>query len=318
MRSFQSDQGLGVDGDPGPQTRARLFRAYMDTLCRDENGEPFQMAAADFLGCGADSAGKGDFQGCGEFNPLLMFSREENDRLSRQENRAERNRENAPNRRVLVLLFRPGSRVNLDRWPCPRAKEGVEGCRRRFFSDAQERSRFQDLLREFQNTRDTFACRFYQRISAGSPCESLTSGLMTTNVYISVYFDVSPLPDNLKDRFQLLSHDSMCDLMLGRGDAVPFDEKRLVLRFSGVLPEKRYSLVHHLASGVKNTVFRDIAVVSIDSFGDATPQPRARSAQKPQPEPPPGFDCEDPIVVPDPADEAPREDTETAEESEMS
>ena len=51
-------------------TRAALFRAYMDWICgRDFILDP----AKDFL-AGSDPKGKGDYQGCGEFNPLLLFS----------------------------------------------------------------------------------------------------------------------------------------------------------------------------------------------------------------------------------------------------
>ena len=64
VRSFQTDQGFegqDVDGDPGPRTRAKLFLAYMDKVCRDEDGQPFKMVPSDFLGEGVDQAGKGDY-----------------------------------------------------------------------------------------------------------------------------------------------------------------------------------------------------------------------------------------------------------------
>src|SRR5206468_8380690 len=60
-------------------TRATLFRAYMDKLCQDVDGKPFQVPKAEFLGKGASAAGRGDMQGCSEFNPVLMFSKAEND-----------------------------------------------------------------------------------------------------------------------------------------------------------------------------------------------------------------------------------------------
>jgi len=172
VRHFQEDrrdQGLRVDGDPGPATREKLFLAYMDRICTDENGEPFRLDAAAFLAGGVDPGGRGDYQGCGEFNPLLLFSRAESERLAAA--RDERDRENAPNRRVMILLFRPGSRIRPDRWPCPRAAEGGERCRRRLFSDAETRRAFQDGRRLFEESHDTFACRFYHHLTSDSPCE---------------------------------------------------------------------------------------------------------------------------------------------------
>ncbi|MEJ7714117.1 MAG: hypothetical protein WKF84_30810 [Pyrinomonadaceae bacterium] len=81
----------------------------------------------DFLARGADSKGKGDYQGCSEFNPILIFSQEKNVEFEQAQDKTIRNAANAPNRRVMVLLFRPGSHVLADKWPCPRAKEGSTG-----------------------------------------------------------------------------------------------------------------------------------------------------------------------------------------------
>jgi peptidoglycan hydrolase-like protein with peptidoglycan-binding domain len=187
IRDFQGRHGLAADGDPGPQTRDRLFRAYMDDLFtfRDEAGNPVQAAnggplqldltATDFLAQGADANGKGDYQGCSEFNPVLLFAQEEEQELARPEHKDRRNTENEPNRRVTVLLFRPGSRVSAATWPCPRAREGVAGCRKRFWSDAdtRRRARLAGQRREFEQTRDTFACRFYDRLTGRSPCEGI-------------------------------------------------------------------------------------------------------------------------------------------------
>jgi outer membrane protein OmpA-like peptidoglycan-associated protein len=169
VRSFQSEEGLAVDGVAGPKTRKALFRAYMDFLC----GPDLELDKQnDFLGRHGDTDGKADFQGCGEFNPIRMFSQEENTRFENAANKTERNRENQPNRRVMILLFAPGRRVNPTVWPCPRAKEGVADCKRRFFPDVEQRRSFQEERREFEKTKDTFACRFYQVLSDDSPCEA--------------------------------------------------------------------------------------------------------------------------------------------------
>lgn len=175
VKAFQRANRLTEDGDPGPATREKLFQAYMDAICQDKNGQPFQMQKSDFLAQGADPDGKGDYQGCSEFNPVLLLSEQENQKLSQSSKQRERNAANAPNRRVMVLLFRPGSKVIPERWPCPRAREGVAGCKKRFWSDGEQRRshRLPSERRTFEKTEDTFACRFYHRLVTSSPCERL-------------------------------------------------------------------------------------------------------------------------------------------------
>jgi len=183
IRIMQTTLGQPISEKPSASTRKTLFRAYMDHVCtiRDETGAPvvdgkglpvqLELKSTDFLASGGDSGGKGDFQGCSEFNPILMFSQQENARFSDPKNKSERDKENASNRRVVIFLFRPGVRINAGAWPCPRAKEGVAACKKRFWSDAAKRRSFQEKRREFRDTRDTFACRFYHRLSSNSPCE---------------------------------------------------------------------------------------------------------------------------------------------------
>jgi hypothetical protein len=168
VKSFQTQEGLTVDGIAGPNTRAALFLAYMDLLC----GPRLELDKdKNFLARNQDPDGKGDFQGCSEFNPILMFSKAENDAFAAAPDKSERNRENAPNRRVVILLFAPGRRVVPEFWPCPRTKENTAACRVRFFPDADHRRSFQEERREFHKTHDTFACRFYQLITDDAPCE---------------------------------------------------------------------------------------------------------------------------------------------------
>lgn len=169
VAEFQRANGLDPDGDPGPRTRAALYRAYMDTLCGD-----LKLDKADDFLAGTDPDGKGDVQGCGEFNPVLIFSEEEDETFSDPASKADRDHENAPNRRVVIFLFQPGNQVVAEKFPCPRVKEGITGCQARFWSDAKRRrdSRLPDQRRTIQDTRDTFACRFYHRLAATSPCES--------------------------------------------------------------------------------------------------------------------------------------------------
>jgi hypothetical protein len=162
---------LAADAERSAGARGSLFARYMDALC----GPSLRLAKSDFLARGENAAGKGDFQGCSEFNPVLIFSAEDQRRFDQSQDKSERNAANAPNRRVMVLLFRKGSKVVPDRWPCPTAKEGPAGCRKRFWSDGESRRtrRLPTAERRFLDTEDTFACRFYHRLTTSSPCEDI-------------------------------------------------------------------------------------------------------------------------------------------------
>lgn len=185
-------------GLPKGTPNATLFKSYMDLLC----GASFQLQKSDFLAQGADAGGKGDFQGCSEFNPVLIFSKTKqavfDDAAKRNDKTgiSERNAANAPNRRVMVLLFRTGSKIDPAKWPCPRASEGVAGCKKRFFADGEKRrtTRDPDNDRTFDDSEDTFACRFYQRITSGSPCHALLTNAAVTRIEATL-----PGTDGLRD-----------------------------------------------------------------------------------------------------------------------
>ena len=160
-------------GLPDSTPDSDLFKAYMQKLCP----AALKVSKQDFLAQGGDPKGKGDFQGCSDFNPVLIFSKKKNDDLEKVKDKTARNDANAPNRRVMVLLFQKGSKIDPAKWPCPRAKEGVEGCKKRFWSDGEKRrkTRLPDKDRKFDDTKDTFACRFYHRLLTNSPCEDALS-----------------------------------------------------------------------------------------------------------------------------------------------
>ena len=101
----------------------------------------------------------------------MIFSKDEKAVLDKPANHPKRNQENRVNRRVMVLLFRPGSQVDPEKWPCPTVEEGTGKCLKRFHSDGETRRSNQKERREFKDTKDTFACRFYDRITNSSPCE---------------------------------------------------------------------------------------------------------------------------------------------------
>jgi len=150
--------------------RTALFLAYMNKIAGS-----LKLEKGDFLGAGADADGKADYQGCGEFNPILLFSTEEEQDFQKPENKDQRNQENGPNRRVMGLLFRPGTSVIPGKWPCPQASQGPAGCRARFWSDGEKRRsrHLSGRRRKFEEDHDTFGCRFYHRLAASSPCEKI-------------------------------------------------------------------------------------------------------------------------------------------------
>jgi hypothetical protein len=168
IRLFQEENGLAVDGDAGPNTRRALFAAYMDVLC---DGEALHPERSEFLGRDALGGGKADYQGCSELNPVLVFSKEEAARLDQPAHHGERNAQNSVNRRVVIFFLRKGTQVDDASWPCPRVSEGSAACKGRFWSDGEVRRAPQAERRLYEKTRDTFACRFYDRLAMRSPCE---------------------------------------------------------------------------------------------------------------------------------------------------
>ena len=69
----------------------------MDFCCVDTSGNAFRVDPDNgFLARNKSKDGMGDVQGCGEFNPVLLFSRSEKARLDREENQPERNKKNEP------------------------------------------------------------------------------------------------------------------------------------------------------------------------------------------------------------------------------
>jgi Putative peptidoglycan binding domain len=176
VTAFQSSKGLGVDGIVGPNTRKELFAAYMDAICKDGNRQPFKLEKTDFLAQGKGKDLKGDIQGCSEFNPSLLFSKAEKAELDQKDNKSKRDRKNQTNRRVMILLFKPGTEIEPSKWPCPTVKEGVAGCKVRFFSDGEKRRLNTEEERKFDKTKNTFACRFYHRMLETSPCEGVVIG----------------------------------------------------------------------------------------------------------------------------------------------
>lgn len=163
----------------GQAARRDLIEAYMDAVCirRGRDGTVQKLVLnpkEDFLARGAGQSAKGDVQGCGEFNPAIILSDREMAEFSENKDQQGRDEANAPNRRVIAFLFKPGSKINPSRWPCPHVKDpGALGvCKKRLWTDSDRRLKPDPLLaREFRRTGDTFGCRFYHGIAQNSPCE---------------------------------------------------------------------------------------------------------------------------------------------------
>ena len=287
IRAFQEANGLTADGVAGSGTRAKLFEKYLQYLF------PKRVEKQAFLGRGVDGSGKGDIQGCGEFNPAMVFSQSEAEAFAASGDTTARNEENAVNRRVLVLFFRPGTVVPPERWPCPRVTEGTDGCRRRMWSNGEYRRGQQDVRREFATTSDTFGCRFYHRLVGASPCEGIASPLVAVEIFIEVPED----NDGVRDEFQLVSADRTYNQTLPRTAAVERTEKKCVLVFTEVVVGGEYSLHHYPTPGVKYVIFSGVPFGSLDDLGKKAGEPRVLTPAKYHGEPAPDLKTRDPLIL---------------------
>ena len=182
LKDFEEANGLPTRGfDAKEEISAGTFdvlaKLYMDAICKDDDGNNFQLTPEQFIAGGKGKDGKGDFQGCSEFNPLMIFSRDEKAFFDREANKDARNEENRDNRRTMILLYPPETRIDPTKWPCPTVKEGITGCQKRFFANAKDRRSNQETRREHKDEKKqpdmigTYACRFYDRQTSDSPCE---------------------------------------------------------------------------------------------------------------------------------------------------
>ncbi len=170
VKSFQTDAGLTADGDAGASTRKVLFGAYMDWLCTPAgSATPFKMQISDFLGGAKAAAGdtpKLSTQSCGKFNPILLLANS-----VMQGDREARNGLDAPNRRVMMFLFKAGTVVDPATWPCPLIGSSGDACKSAFWPDGDQRRTNGEVERSYKKRPDTMACRFYDRFARRSPCE---------------------------------------------------------------------------------------------------------------------------------------------------
>jgi|KBSSwiStaDraftv2_1062776.scaffolds.fasta_scaffold73355_3 hypothetical protein len=165
--------------------RKTLFMQYMQAICRTQHDQPYALSKKDFLGEGSDH---GPFQGCSEFNPQIVLSKAEADYYKKngEAGKKQRHAANRDTRRVMIFLFAPGTKLDPDpkKWPCPRAKDGIQRCKDHLWSDKDARFNTQYPLRRrrfgkqvrgeterMSRPEMTFGCRFYHGIAQRSPCE---------------------------------------------------------------------------------------------------------------------------------------------------
>ena len=260
LEHFQADNGLTVDGSPGPLSRKALYRVYMDVLCTHPDGEVFVLTDDDFLARGRGDDHRGDVQGCSEANPAMVFSQEEHLKFQAWANRDERNRENAVNRRVVVFFYPDDTEIDVDAWwPCPAARDGFATCQKRFWSDASHRRNPQQHRRHFDGDFDTFACRFYHHIGNNTPGE--------TPLHLAQSFDVyhyNEVGSAAGGRFRLRSADGVVDVSAPATDGVvlrsdPDGEVRC-LRITGLHATQRVTLSYENPEG------EEAPVVLIEDF----------------------------------------------------
>jgi hypothetical protein len=192
VKAFQGDCGQPATGQADAATRKVLFGAYMDWLCRldtpptgctggatsgtasgasPDAAPQSLMKPEDFVG--GQGAAKGDLpkmslQGCSKFNPVVLLPDSE---MNTKGDTTMRNEDDAQNRRVVMFLFPANTTVDPSVWPCPKVHEPYAGCKDAFWRDGEQRRKNTATLRVYSDTRDTMACRFYDRFARRSPCE---------------------------------------------------------------------------------------------------------------------------------------------------
>jgi hypothetical protein len=270
VQAFQRANDLNDDGDAGPLTRAVLFQKYFEFLF------PRKVEKTEFLHKGMDPGGKGDFQGCGEFNPAMVLSKAEAKKMSEEE----RNAENGVNRRVLILFFKPGTEAHVEKWPCPRVAEGSGDCKKRFWSDADKRSAKQEERRTFADSEDTFSCRFYHRLTESSPCEISAARLM----FVEILLDLPETWTEAAEKFQLVSADGEYDRTLTRAEARKSEDNRALLLFANVIAGQSYTLFRWFGADVRETIFSGVPFDVINKTPGNPSVARVKDCTAPEPE----------------------------------
>jgi outer membrane protein OmpA-like peptidoglycan-associated protein len=160
IEAYQKSAKLKADGIVGPQTKKSLYAAYMDQLCE------VKLKPDDFVGDPSDKLVQWACSGCSEFNPVVVFSKSDEDAFKSSGNKAERDAKNAPNRRASLFLF-PATAKGPGKvtFPCPAWSDGTASCKKQLFPDADKRRNPTDAERTWEAAKDTFGCQFYSAIA---------------------------------------------------------------------------------------------------------------------------------------------------------
>lgn len=162
-----------VEKDPGPtfdvnnNINEETLRSALNQYFDYHIGDNKPLTESNFLG-GKIAA----YQGCSEFNPLIMFSKEEWNNYKKPSQKDDRNKANEPNRRVIIFLFHPDTQITDQIWPCPKAPN-INKCKVWDKNGKKNREFQAGRHREHNVTKDTFACSFYRKIAQISPCEKV-------------------------------------------------------------------------------------------------------------------------------------------------
>ena len=194
ISAYKQVRGFGSGSTLSTAERHQLFRDYMNAICVDPAGDPFELKPTDFIAKGKGGKTlKADVQGCGEFNPIFILNKALVEDAKKDKIAAEvRNEQYRVDRRAIIYVFEHGTEVDHTAWPCPTAREGFEECKVRFWSDADTRRQEAEEDRSFgenmsyltvddnnnlvetpiKQTGNTMACRFYHSFAVHSPCEA--------------------------------------------------------------------------------------------------------------------------------------------------
>ena len=280
LKRFQADNGLEVDGVPGPLSRKAMYGLYMDALCTHPDGTILVLTDDDFLARGEDPEHRGDVQGCSEFNPAMVFATDEHQTFEASADKEERNRENAVNRRVTIFFYPEGVVVDTAKWPCPAARTGTAACRKRFWSDANNRRSPQESRRHFDGDFDTFGCRFYHYIGFNSPAETPLHLRNAFDVYL--YHEAGS--NTAEGTFTVVSDDGEIEKSAPASDAIVMrsdaDGEVRCLRLIGLHAGKRYTLVFQTADGDEEPVVlvEDFTIEEYMAKGAGSPEDGAEVA----------------------------------------
>lgn len=160
-----------------------LVRPYFELLrtC-PETGMKLPVLGPDRLLFAPSRSLKGLAHSCSDLNPLRVLP---DGALAGELDAPARLHTTSVNRRVHVYLFPSWMVLDLDRWPCPAVGGTRDACLHRLFRDEEARRAAGTTQRRHAQGDDTFGCRFYERITRGSPVER--EGELRRTSHISVH-----------------------------------------------------------------------------------------------------------------------------------